>query len=284
MSLEEGTQVEEGHAMNPSIQAQQVEDKAKSKGWKPLTEFEGDPADWVDSKEFVAREPLYNKINDLKRHITKQSEKFDQEMKTISSEFSKMSENAYKKALAELKADRALAVRDADIDAVDALDEQIVNIEKERAVATVRKQQDTQSVLEPPEMTEWKSKNTWFEKNSEMTEEARALGSGYLVQHQGKKTVSEMLEFIDGRMKKLYPETLGGKKVVTEAAVEGDGGQSRPSPTRSKGKLLASDLNDDEKQVMKTLLKRGVLKDIAAKNKRSEQEEYLAQLADAKAR
>ncbi len=34
---------------------------------------------------------------------------------------------------------------------------------------------------------------------------------------------------------------------------------------------------------MRTLVKRGVLKDAAAKNKRSQEDEYLAQLAERKA-
>jgi hypothetical protein len=53
------------------------------------------------------------------------------------------------------------------------------------------------------------------------------------------------------------------------ANVEGSGGSPKPKLGAKKGKLSVADLNDQEKEVMKTFIKRGVLT----------QDQYLESLA-----
>lgn len=289
MAEETQETVENQETETPEVEIKpaQVEEAARKKGWRPLQEFEGDPTEWVDAREFVGRQPLYDKIHDLTKQISRQNQQFQRDMGVISKQFASMSDVAYKKALNELRADKALAIKDADIEAVEHIDTQIRELEHAQATAKVAPAQVNPG--ETPEMAEWKGKNSWFEKDKEMTDDAIALGIGYLAQHQGRKTQSEMLEFVETRIRKAYPEKFGKQQVTTTQkktttpVVEGNDNNSRPAPSRA-GKLSVSDLSDDERMVMRTLIKRNALADLAKKNKRSQEEEYMAQLAEAKAR
>ena len=46
-----------------------VEATARTQGWKPKEEFTGDPALWVDAKEFVGRAPLFDKIKGQSKEL-----------------------------------------------------------------------------------------------------------------------------------------------------------------------------------------------------------------------
>ena len=281
---------DDGTSSNPELLKQKIEDKATKKGWKPLSEFSGDEVDFVDAKEFLAREPLLVEIRELKKHIKTQREKNDVDMKLISTQFTHMSEQSYKRALADLVAQRDYAIENKDAAAIKQLDTEIdTTKEDHRKVVSAVTQGRTASVQPTEEMQTWRAENDWFDNDQELQDEAVAIGVGYLAKNPGKTQV-QMLKHVTDRIKKIYPEkfpSLVKRKEEndddmdeTDVRVE----RSKPSPKlgdKNKGKrLTVADLNDTEKTVMKTLLKRGVLKEVAEKNKRTEQEEFLAQLAE----
>jgi hypothetical protein len=272
----------EGSSMSPSVVAAKVVEKAQSKGWKPLSEYSGDPADWVDAKEFLGREKLYGMIHDLKKQAKQTAAQTEADLRAMAQHYAKMSEVAYKKALSDLKAQRAVAIEDRDTDAVEKLDEQIEEIK------TAQQTTPQPKTITPPEtedMIQWRAANPWFDNDPTLREDAVSIGVGYLASKQGRVSQAETLEYVTAKIKKMYPEKFTDKRAtVTDSKVEGSGDVTRSAPAKGKKGLSVSDLSDEEKTVMRTFLKRGVLKDVAAKNKRSEQEEYLAQLADAKAR
>jgi len=282
----------EASSLSPQIVETARLEKAKKKGWKPLEEFDGDPADWVDAKEFLGREPLFEANRDLKKQLKQQQVRFEQDMKVISAQFAQMNEQAYKRALTELQDQRDLAIHEQDIAAVKVLDTKIDETKQAHVKAVQTTQTHSQSG-ETEYMKEWRSNNRWFDEDPTLQDEAVAIGVGYMMKNQGTSQ-EKMLEHVADRIKKIYPEKFPAKKSQrTQETVENDetiikkadNQVEKTSPklgiSGSKTKTLSvADLSDVEKQVMKTFIKRGVLKDIAAKNKRSEQEEYLAQLAE----
>jgi len=286
-----GTQVPgegEAQSLSPQIVESARIDKAKKKGWKPLEEFEGDPADWVDAKEFLGREPLFEANRDLKRQLKQQQSKFEQDMKVISVQFAQMNEQAYKRALSELQDQRDLAISDQDVAAVHKLDTKIDET-KQAHVKAIQQAQVQSPAGETPYMTNWRKENEWFDKDQTLQDEAVSIGVGYMVKNQGISQ-EKMLEYVADRIKKIYPEKFpkATKRTQTDVETPDDGTvantveKSTPSlGTRTKTKgLTVNDLTDVERQMMRTFVKRGVLKDIAAKNKRTEQEEYIAQIAE----
>src|SRR3990172_4739307 len=52
----------DGDKGNGAVTPDSAEASARAQGWKPKEEFTGDPALWVDAKEFVGRAPLFDKI------------------------------------------------------------------------------------------------------------------------------------------------------------------------------------------------------------------------------
>ena len=281
-----------------------IEEKAKQKGWKPLSEFEGDETTFVEAKEFLSREPLLETIRDLKKHIKTQRESTDRDMQLISTQFAQMSEQAYKRALTDLEAQRDLAIEDKDTSAIRKLDSEIDTIKEDhKKQVDVSKQVAQRKQQQEPtlEMQQWRKDNTWFDTEQEMQDEAVAIGVGYLAKNPNKTQV-EMLKHVTDRIKKIYPEkfqTTIKKRIQQDTDMNEENNdsdeqeddnviveKSKPTPKLGGGgkgkKLTVNDLNDQEKEIMKTFVKRGVFKKLALKNKRSEQDEYLAQLSEVK--
>ena len=222
-------------------------------------------------------------------------------MQLISTQFAQMSEQAYRRAIVDLEAQRDLAIEDKDTSAIKKLDSEIDSVKEDhkKQVAAAKHVQDRKNQQEPTlEMQQWRKDNSWFDNDQEMQDEAVAIGVGYLAKNPNKTQV-EMLKHVTDRIKKIYPEKFKSKKIVTkqtEVDMTDDDEtdeqedetviveKSKPNPKlggNSKGKkLTVNDLNDQEKEIMKAFVKRGVFKKIAAKNKRSEQDEYLAQLSE----
>lgn len=282
---EEGTKIVgegEGTSLSPQVQEEKTLERARSKGWKPLDEFDGDPADWVPAKEFLGREKLFDKIHDLKSQLSRQAQKFESDMARIQQHFLNVQQTEYKRAKRELEKQLAQAKANEDVEAVAEIAGQIKDVEASQK-ETAKEVKEVKSGGPTPEFVDWQESNKWFNTDLEMTADAVAIGTGYAAANPSKSQ-KEVLDHVTAKIKRMYPEKFNGvesTKRMEDNRVES--GAQRPKAKSSKGTLSVSDLNDMEKTVMRTLIKRGALKDVAAKNKRTQEEEYLAQLAERKA-
>jgi hypothetical protein len=279
---EQVVKVEEQHSLNPTIQEQHkelVDNKARTKGWRPLEEWHGEPEDWVDSREFLGREPLFDRIQDLKNQLHQNSQKFDKEFQVMANHFAQMRDIEYKRALAELKGQIAIAKDEKDVDTVETLTTQLAAVEQERKITTQATQAATQptSNADPEKFRQWKIKNEWFDKDTELQDEAMSMGIGYSARHP-TKSQDEVYAYVEKRIKQIYPEKFQsmdnqdeGETKQVASAVEGGSTGKKPLGAK-KGKLSVGDLDEREKEVMKTFIKRGVLT----------QEKYLEDLAKAR--
>lgn len=260
----------------PEALAQEREDKAREKGWKPFEEWEGDPDQWIEAKEFLDREPLYATIAGLKKEIWRQRTSADADFKTLTVEMAKMKTDAYEQALKELKAERRAAKADGDDDAVDEIDERIgqTKQEQEALIAATRNQvaQKTQGLS--PHFQEWQDKNKWFTDDQDMRQEAIRQGIAYgLTNKQAPE--QEVTAHVEKVIKKMYPEKFqkaSRPPNPVEGATTTRSNEDASNNTR-KTKLRVSDLTDVERTAMKTFVKRGVLTEA----------QYLESLADRKA-
>lgn len=272
-------------SLNPNIQESEYVERAVGLGWKPIEDFKGNQADWVDAREYIAREPLLKEVRDLKKHIKVQRERMDNDLAVISAQFTQMSDLAYKKAVSDLQAQRDLAIQEQDIQSVRKLDKEIDDAaaQHQKNVAQTRPQVRQQEV-QNEEMAQWRTDNPWFDSDQELNDEAVAIGVGYAAKNP-QKTQAQMLKHVEDRIKRIYPEKFESKRTPVEDNESRVEGRSTTRPLgRSKGKLNVSDLDDEERQIMNTLIKRNVLKGAAEKNKRTQQEEFLAQLYERKAK
>jgi hypothetical protein len=289
---EEGTKIEgegsEGTSQNPIIQEDKYEQAAKKKGWAPQEEWRGDVEDWVPAKEFVGRQKLFDRIDDLKQALKRQKFESQQDAQNITKQLAEIRVDAYRKALIDLKAQKAVAKHDNDDAAVDLLEEEIDSTKKKlETVEAEAKVPVKQIPQESAEFINWKSDNKWFESNQEARDDAIAIGVGYAAKNPNL-TEKQVYDYVTKKIQKIYPEEFenqnqssGGKgKVNAISNVESGGGSSRSNPALGgkKGKSLSfSDLDEQTKQVAKSLIKRGAFVKDAAKNKRTQEEEFLFQ-------
>lgn len=290
--VQQGTKIEgeadEKHS-NPNIAEDRYVEQAKKKGWSPEDQWRGSPEDWVPAKEFIGRQKLFDRIDSLKSALQSQKQDFEKDMKVISKAFADMNEQSYKQALKDLKAQRALAIEDKNLEAVEALDQEIDETKTKAAEAKALGDKQTQrQTQETPDFVEWRESNSWFVDNQEMRDDAIAIGVGFAAKNPNLSE-KKVYDYVTGKIQKMYPEQF--KRQTTEEDGNNDegqprsrkvsnveqGGGNRAPATKKTNQFTENDLSDVEKQVMKTLLKRGALKDAAVKNKRSEKEEYLAQ-------
>lgn len=281
---EQGTPIpgegEGGSTLSPQQHEEIVREQAAKKGWAPLEQWKGNPEDWVDAKEFVGRQKLYDRISDLKGALTKQQQAFQSDMKLVVENMAKIRDAEYKRALKDLEAQRQQAV-DAD-DAREAvrISQEIEEVKQARAEEkTAIKEAPVAQTGPTQEFIEWESRNSWFKDNQEMRNDALSIGVGYSAGNPNK-TQSEVLAYVENRIKRMYPEEFGQKPERKQmSAVEGAGvpSQKQVDNNGRRSKITLDDLPEEHRVVARTIIKSGALKAAAEKNKRSEVEEYLAQ-------
>ena len=111
--------------VDTSAERTPMEQKAMEMGWRPKDEFHGDEDDFIDAKEFVRRQPLFEKIeaqNKQIKNVTKALETFKQH-------YTKVEQAAVERALTMLKTQRKEALSDGDGDRFELLDDEIKKVE-----------------------------------------------------------------------------------------------------------------------------------------------------------
>lgn len=248
------------------VQPSPTELEARDQGWVSKDEWveSGKSADeWRPAKEFVDRGELFKSIHTTKREL-KQTQA---QLSALERHHQHVFERAKKTALDELKRDRRQAMIEQDPEAVEAIEEQIEETQKQFEVE--RQQlvvaQQVAHPQSPPEFDSWKEKNDWYEIDEDMHDYADASGLIYIQKNPSAKP-AEVLKHVDAKMKKQFPDKFETKKVA-------------PSPTLASDKTLRAnkktdgfELDEMEKDIMKGILATGIIT----------KEQYIADLKKAK--
>lgn len=223
--------------------------KASAAGWRPLEEFDGDPEQWVDAKEFVKRAPLYEKNHKLKKELAD----IKATLHEVKGHITKVSQAAYNKAVADLTAQRDEAIDNGDRATVKELDKQIKEAEAIKTPA------DTVH----PAIKAWEDENgKWFYADAEVADFGMAFAERYLARNPGD--FAGAMEKMEDAVKKAYPDKFENPKRKAPPAVE-TGGKSAGAKTFTK-----SDLTDEQRSVMNRFVRQGVMSE----------EDYIKELAD----
>lgn len=251
MAENEGTPVEgaEG-AEGTEVKTDTHEEKARPKGWRPLEEWDGDPEEWVDAKEFIRRVPLFEKNHKLSKKV-KDLEKTLFELK---GHMGKVGEAAYNKAVNDLMAQRDAAIDDGDKEQVKAID---------KAIKEAETLKPDESDKVHPAITAWEADNgEWFYKDQEIADFGMAYFQRYLARSPGK--FEEGLEAMETAIKKAYPEKFENPKRKAPPVVEAGAAQG------AKKKYTRADLSDDQRKVMGNFVRQGIMSE----------EDYIKQLVE----
>lgn len=245
-------------------QLSEVEQKALEMGWRPKEEFEGDEVDFIDAKEFVQRQPLFDKI----AAQSKQLKNLDKALHALQQHYTKVNETAYKKALADIKAQQEKAVEEGDLNTYHALNQKREEIEEEK------EQLQTDFIPEPepqvhPTMQAWVARNSWYESQPHMRVFAEEVGARFKGALMAKTiTPEDVLKEVEKAVRAEFPQKFRNPNKDKAPAVEG-------APAVKAGRKEAEpELTEVERNIMNTLVRQKVLT----------KEQYLADLKAAKAK
>lgn len=200
------------------------EEAALAKGWRPKSEFVGDPDEFRGAKEWLERGEILDTVHSLKRQIKEQSESL-QHM----AEFSKKIETVTReRTLAELEAKHRAAVEVGDIEgaALAAKDMIKASTESIRPVAPSQAQPGID-----PEVHAFVARNTgWFNDNSAENSAMKSFAikrDAEIVAENPGITPVEVMRRLESDVKKFFPHKFVTAPVSAVSA-------SSIAPTKTK--------------------------------------------------
>ena len=251
-------EVQQTEQQQPHIESDPYESEAREQGWRPKEEFEGDPEKWRPAKEFVERGELFGKIDTLGKEL-KETKKA---LKMLQEHNSKVKETEFKRAVEELKGLQKKHLEEGNSDEYLNTTELLTDLKAEQKAREVLNQQQAaeQRNQVDPRFTEWAAKNSWYEKDADMRQFADTLGLGYAQANPGVEP-DVVLEYVSKQVKQAFRDKFENPNRNRPSAVEG-------KSTPSTAKKDSIELSDDERRVMNTFIRQGVMT----------KEEYIAQV------
>ncbi len=221
------------------------EAQARKMGWKPEDEYYGDPDKWVPAKEFVERAPLYDDMRKLRR----KTKDLEDTVGHLREHYQKVEENAYKRYLDKLKADKVKALEEGDAKKVVEIDAEIDDAKDAKRAADAKVQSKTTN----RDFEEWVESNAWYERDDELKIYADAQGVHYKKQNP-TASYQEILEHAAKATRKAFPDRFRNpareKPSPVEGGNKGKGADNKPS---------WSSLPDHMKEIGDTFVKMGVM-------------------------
>ncbi|MCX8125832.1 MAG: hypothetical protein N3E40_01630 [Dehalococcoidia bacterium] len=262
--------------------AMTVEDRARLMGWMSKDEFPGDPSKWMDADTFVRRAEeqlpiLRSTLNRLERRLLEQNAR----MSAMQADFQhfvelakRAQEQAYERALAELKMRQRQAVEERDTEAFEEAQRQYDELLRKHPAVTGSAEEDLrvvqayQAAIEAEKRAafeEWLAENPWFNQDIEMTDFAwkvdnvltrsgRALSPREALNEITRQVA---LKFGQERLKNFKTANQASQqpKPVATAGVEAGG----PSPGGGKRGKTYHDLPPEAKEVCDRLVRLGAI-------------------------
>lgn len=223
------------------VEPSPIEKKAMEMGWKPKEHFSGNEEDFIDAKEFVARQPLYDTISHTKRELRQLKDGFE----ALKSHYTNVRDFEYKRALETLKKERQTAITNGDGERFTEIDDEIKQVEEQRAkLQETATSAPTQEVA--PEFQRFVNANPWYSNVKYMREFADEFG---LRLHNQGMAPSEVLKEVEKAVRKEFPQKFSNPNKEQAPNVEA-GSKGGASAKRESFKLTAQ-----EEQIFATLHK-----------------------------
>jgi regulator of replication initiation timing len=259
--------------------------KAIEQGWKPKDEWEGDPSEWRDAKEFVERGELFDKISDLNNYRKTQEKRvseLEKALRVLGEHNKKIAKIEQEKALNRLKSMKADALEDQDHEAVVELDDkiadakaQIKELDNEEVVTDEPTKSEPYDINDPAtypeEVVSWleNDANKWYMENAVARGAMNAAAEAYAKKHypNGEPDYNKVIKHAEQEVRKAMPGLFANPNRQKGSVSEPSGKGVR---TKTKTTHSVSELSDEQRTVMNTYVREGVMT----------AEEYISQLAE----
>lgn len=234
-------EITQGSDENQEEEFSEVEQEAMSKGWSSEG-VEGKPN--LSAEEFVARQPLYDKIHNTDRKM----KRLEDQNKAVTAHLEMMRKNFSEDKVEDLKARKKAILAEQEegwTDEVIEIDEKIIKASQEEEIV-IPEAVDTSAY------DSWLDQNQWYENNNEMKAYADRLGAGILAQDPNMN-LKDVYEEVSEEVKIRFSEQF--KPKTRNGSVE----SGRPRSRAKAAKYTVADLDDETKGIMKNLVRSGVM-------------------------
>lgn len=230
--------------------------EARAKGWDPDKDAyeKRTGRKWVSAETFLAKREMADEISRSHKAMSKMRKEMDALKKNQDSIISAEVD----RRIANLKTERADAIRAQDFEEIERLDAEIDKAKERPAADDDAKDEPESPYLETLDQVKryadrWKKEEaTWYEKAPQkMRETAGRVEAAYFTANPGC-SVEEALTFVNDTMLKRFPELAAyGKKAQTGGSPRGGGSVSAPDESR---------LDPASRNIMKQLERAGAFK------------------------
>lgn len=240
------------------------ETRAASLGWMPKEEWvaSGKPeSDWKPAKVFLDHGDMIGKIRSQNREL-------DEMRKALSfanNQNTQVFEKGYQQALVELRQERRAALAAGDLVKADEIDEridatkdQITKIQQNNA-ALARAAAPKQPQVDP-EHLEWVQQNSWYNTDKTLAKFADAEAVRFIEENAGNVTAAQVRKHVEQEVRKEFPERTGNTRPKAAPSPDGDSsrgatGRNSTSSLDSKLSRAKSEMTDEQRSIMKTIMK-----------------------------
>ena len=239
---QEQTEQQEETSLSP------IEEKAIQMGWRPKEQFEGDEEEFIDAKEFVRRQPLFDRIESQ----NKQLKNVTKALEALKVHYTRVEEAAVQKAINQLKAQRKSALADGDGDSFELIDDEIKKAEQQLSqIEQVKNQPLVEETVVHPEWQSFQSRNPWYNSTGYMRKFADEVGADLAARGVPP---AEVLQRVEQAVRKEFPNKFVNPNKEHAPTVEQSRGSSKQTSKESD-----SFMNEQERKVMNDLVRSGLL-------------------------
>lgn len=229
--------------------------QAVEQGWKPKEEYQGDPDKWKPAKEFVERGELFKKIDTMGKELKETR----RALQMLKEHHNKVKEVEYSKAVNELKQLQKKHLEEGNSDGYLETTELLTDLKAEQKAREVV--QEVTPTQPDPRFVSWVTDNKWYNSDPEMRQFADAVGMGY-AQTNRNLSPEEVLAYVTKEVKERFKDKFVNPNRTKSTLV---GSSNTSAGTSTKNDI---ELTDDERRVMNTFIRTGVLT----------KEEYIAEI------
>lgn len=249
MNEQEVVNNEEVKPQEQEVQTDPFVEKAMEMGWRPQEEWEGAPEDFIEAKEFVRRQPLFDKISGLSKTV----KHLEQALDAFKVHHSRVKESEYSRALEQLKKERRTAIAEGEREMALQIEDKIEEIEgqKQEFEEELRKQPPV-SRSPDPAFTTWMQANQWYQKDRAMT--AFADQFGIELKQSGMSNEDILIE-VSKEVRKEFKHKFTNPKRETPSAVEA-GGRKVAKATNEND---TSNMTEQDIQIMNRIVRSGAM-------------------------
>ena len=213
-----------------------IDEAARSQGWVPQEEWDGDPTQWRDAQVFLERGEYFKTMGTQRKQI----DKLNAMVEKMADIQAATREDERARVLKELSDKKLAAMEEGEFNKVVDIDNEINKIRSEPALSVPSTAGQTEQQYTQEKIANYIDSNSWYRTNSDMRQYADSIAVGFRTSNPNA-TIDDVLEYTDNEIKVRYPEQFGSQ-VPSASPVASTRRTTKPSPNGTNKKKTLDDL------------------------------------------